>query len=116
MIKKLLLLLLTIFLNSCVVRHGDFTVVSNKLVRLSEFEIDKAERQRRITGQDVQHIIIFFPTSGPPTLDGAMDNAFDEGDGDVMTDATIKSWGWYIPYIYGQQGWSIKGDVVKTRK
>ncbi len=31
-------------------------------------------------------------------------------------DLRIKSWGFYIPYIYGQAGWSVKGDVVKTRK
>jgi hypothetical protein len=116
MTKKILLLLSVLTLNSCVVRHGDFTVISNKLVRLSQFKIDQADRKRNFTGKDVQHIIIFFPTSGQPTLDGAMDNAFDEGEGDVMTDATIKSWGWYIPYIYGQSGWSIKGDVIKTRK
>ena len=103
-------------LSGCVVRHGDFSVVSNKLLRLSEFELDKADRVKGVVGKDVQHMIIIFPTSGPPTIEGAMDDAFEKGGGDVMTDAVIKSWKWYIPYVYGQAAWVIKGDVVKTRK
>ncbi len=102
-------------LTGCVVRHGDFSVASNKLLRLSEFELDKADRAKGVVGKDVQHIVIFFPIGGPPTLEGAMDDALEKGGGDVMTDAVIKSWGWYIPYIYGQGGWSIEGDVLKTR-
>ena len=105
-----------LILSGCMVRHGDFTVMSNKLVRLSEFELEKADRVKGVSGQDIQHIIIFFPTGGPPTLDGALDNAFEKGGGDVMTDAVVSSWGFYIPYIYGQVGWKVEGDVVKTRK
>lgn len=110
------LLLSCIFTSGCVVRHGDFTVLSNKIIRLSEFELDKADRAKGLVGKDVQHIIIFFPTCGPPTLAGALDDAFEKGSGDVMTDAVVHSWAWYIPYIYGQAGWKVKGDVVKTRK
>lgn len=101
--------------SGCVVRHGDFSVVSNKLVRTSGFELGKADRVRGIEGKEITHIIIFFPTGGPPTLEGALDDALEKGGGDVMTDAVITSWSWYIPYLYGQMGWGVKGDVVKTR-
>jgi len=110
------LLLAIVALAGCSVRQGDFTVLSNKLNRLSEFEIDKADRVKNVVGKDVQHIVIFFPIGGPPTLEGAIDNALEKGNGDLMTDAVVSSWGWYIPYIYGQGGWTVKGDVVKTRK
>ena len=66
-------------------------------------------------GEEVTHIIILFPTGGPPTLEGAIDNALRKGKGDVMTDAVVHSWSWYIPYIYSQRGWSVRGDVVRTR-
>ncbi|MHC5066425.1 MAG: hypothetical protein ACYTG5_20920, partial [Planctomycetota bacterium] len=62
----------------------------------------------------VDHIIIVVPT-GQPTLEGAVDNALFNGQGDVLTDASVEHWFWYIPYVYGQAGWSVKGDVVKTR-
>ncbi len=104
------------FLCGCAVRHGDFTVLSNKMVRLSEFELEKADRDKDVVGEDVRHIILFIPTGGPPTLEGALDNAFDKSEGDVMTDAVVSSWGWWVPFIYGQAGWQVKGDVVKTRK
>ena len=110
------IIICSLIVSGCVTRHGDFTVLSNKMIRLSEFELDKAERVKGVVGKNVQHMIIFIPTSGPPTLEGAMDDAFEKGGGDVMTDAVIKSWAWYIPYIYGQAGWEVKGDVVKTRR
>jgi hypothetical protein len=101
-------------LAGCAVRHGDFTVLSNKLTRLSDFEIDKAERNKDIIGKDVQHWILFIPTSGPPTLEDALDQALEIGKGDLMTDAVVRTWGWTI-LLYGQSGWEVKGDVVRTR-
>jgi len=103
-------------LTGCVVNHGDFNVLSNKTIRLSEFELEKADRAKGVVGKDVTHIIIFIPTGSDPRFEEAMDDALEKGGGDVMTDAVVKSWGWYIPYVYGQFGWSVKGDVVKTRK
>jgi predicted small secreted protein len=110
-----LICLSSLILSSCVTRHGDFSVLSNKIVRLSEFELDKADRTKNVVGKDVMHIICFIPTKGNISLEEALDNALEKGDGDVMTDAVIKSYGFYIPYIYGQMGWVVKGDVVKTR-
>lgn len=113
--KVFTVLLLTLFLlPACVVDHGDFTVLSNKLIRTSDFDLSKADRKQGVEGREVDHIIIFIPT-GQPTLEGAVDNALFNGQGDVLTDASVESWGWYIPYIYGQMGWYVKGDVVKTR-
>lgn len=100
----------------CITHHGDFTVASTKLVRLNEFELDKADRVKGIEGEDIAHTIVFVPTKANPTLKTAMDNALDNGRGDVMTDVTIDFIDFYIPFIYGQCGWIVKGDVVKTRR
>ena len=99
----------------CMTHQGDFTVASTKLVRLNEFELDKAGRVKGAEGRDIAHIIVFIPT-GVPNIKTAMDEALVNGGGDVMTDLTIDSYYWYIPYIYGQQGWIVKGDVIKTRR
>ena len=109
-------ILLYLSCTGCTVRHGDFTVLSNKLIRVSEFELDKTNRTKNVVGQQVTHIISFIPTGGPPTLEGAMDDAFRKVGGDVMTDAVVSWWGFYIPYIYGQFGWKVEGDVIKTRR
>lgn len=110
-----LLFLCVFFLNGCVVRHGDFTVLSNKLVKTSGFELEKADRVKSIQGKDVQHIILFIPFGSAPTLEGALDDAFEKGGGDVMTDAVVKTYFVWIPLLYAQSAWVVKGDVVKTR-
>ena len=114
--RSLLLAILTttIAATGCVVRHGDFTVLSSKLVRLSEIELSQEDRVKNVEGRDVGHILIFIPTK-QPTLEDAINNALEKADGDLMTDAVVHSWSWYIPYVYGQAGWKVKGDVVKTR-
>ena len=115
-IGMLIMAMMMALASGCVTRHGDFTVISHKLVRLSEFELDSAERVKGVTGKDIQHIITCIPIGGIPTLYGAMDDAVEKGGGDVMTDASVTAWDWWIPFIYGQKGWSVKGDVVKTRR
>jgi hypothetical protein len=112
----LLLTFCLLLSEGCVVRHGHFTVASTKVFRLSNFELDKASRAKRVEGRDVMHIVCLFPTKGNATIEEAMDRALDQANGDIMTDVVIDSWGFYIPYIFGQQGWSVRGDVVKTRK
>ena len=53
-IYSLLLTILFLF-NGCLIRHGDFTVLSNKLVDVSDFELAKADRVRGNDGKDVRH-------------------------------------------------------------
>lgn len=101
--------------NGCTVRHGDFTVLSNRLIDTHNFDLDVPDRSR-VTGRDIQHIILIVPAGGPPTLEGALDDAFEKSGGDVLTDVVIKSWFFYIPYIYGQSGWKVEGTAIKTRK
>jgi hypothetical protein len=101
-------------LGGCLIRHGDFTVLSSKMIRTSEFELSKADRARGIKGTDIAHIILFIPT-GTPTLEDAINDALDQGGGDVMTDAVVHSWSWWA-LLYGQSGWTVEGDVVRTRK
>jgi len=115
LVKLCCIIMLSFLLCSCSVRHGDFTVLSNKLIDTQAFDLNDTNRHA-VVGKDVQHIIIFIPIGGPPTLEGAIDNALDQSDGDVLTDAVIEAWGFYIPYIYGQAGWKVAGTAVKTRK
>lgn len=99
----------------CVTSQGDFTVMSTKLVNLNQFDLEAADRQRNIVGEDKAHIIIIFPTKLNTNLKTAVDNALEKGGGDVLTDGRLETFGWYIPLIYGQTGWRVRGDVVKTR-
>lgn len=114
--KKILILAAAALISACSVNHGTFTVMSNKIVNVNDFDLDKADKIKNVKGTDRSHIIIFFATKANPNLSDALNDAFRKADGDVMTDVTVTSWGWWIPYIYGQSGWTVEGDVVKTRK
>jgi hypothetical protein len=111
-----IVLLGALLLPGCVIRHGDFTVLSNKLIRTSDFDLSSAEPLGHVVGDDTAHIIVFIPTKAQPTLEGAIDDALRRAGGDVMTDAVVKFRSWYIPLIYGRTGWIVEGDVWRTRK
>jgi hypothetical protein len=80
---------------------------------LSNFDLDKADR-KQASGEDVQPFFLGIPLAGQPSLKQALDQALDQGGGDVMTDVRVKYWNWNI-ILYGEQGWSVNGTVVKTR-
>jgi len=77
--------------------------------------LDKTSRVNNVEGEDVQYFVLFFPTGGPPSVKTAMDRALENGNGDVMRDVRIDSWSFGILGLYGENGWSVRGDVVKTR-
>lgn len=108
--------LVVLLVTGCVARQGDFTVLSDKLVDTKDFDLSTAKKVDHVTGEDKTRIIVFIPTKANPSLEGAIDDALEKGGGDVLTDATVYSFGWYIPYIYGESGWRVEGDVVKTRQ
>jgi hypothetical protein len=115
--KNLLALtMVTVMLPACVINHGDFTVLSNKLFKTTDLHLENAPRQRDVEGTDVAHIICVIPTKVNPSVEAAVDDALMAGNGDVMVNARIESWFFYIPYIYGQEGWSVRGDVIRTQR
>lgn len=94
--------------------RSDFTAISSKNVNLSNMQIDRAKSKGRTSGEDCQHIIILFPTGGPPTLDEALDRALEAKRANILTDAVVEFNSFYIPYIYGQTCWKVEGDAYDT--
>ncbi|MDN5873095.1 MAG: hypothetical protein L0H29_01770 [Sinobacteraceae bacterium] len=102
-------------LAGCAVRQGHFTVLTNQLINTRNFDLSNPVQSRHVVGKDTAQIIVLFPT-GTPTLGGAISNGLQNSGGDVFTNADVSTFSWYIPYIYGQVGWEVSGDSVKTRK
>ncbi len=113
--KTALIALSLLLLPSCVVSHGNFTVLSNKIIDTKSFHVDTNKKMKNATGKDVAHIVFVVPTKANPNLNDALNDVFRNTDSDLMTDVEIKEWFWYVPYIYGQYGWSVQGDALKTR-
>ena len=90
-------------------RLGDFSVVSSRNFDLND---NYVLLEKGVIGEDIQYIILFIPT-GQINIENAVDDALKRVDGDVLTNATIKLKGFYIPYIYGKSGYIVEGDVWK---
>jgi len=96
--------------SGCRTRICDFTVMSTKNIPV-EFA-----RKGQGEGEDVARIIIIIPTKSQPNLKEAIDQAIESRNGDMLLNAKVYMRNWYIPYIYGENGFTVKGDVVSTRE
>jgi hypothetical protein len=99
-------------MEGCSQRIGDFTVISTKNVDLGT---NYVKIKSNGEGKDLKHWIIIFPI-GVPNIKSAIDDSLNQNDGDVIMNAVIESGFWYIPYIYGQSWYAVKGDIYKKAK
>lgn len=74
---KFLSVVSLMLLSACTVNHGDFTVLSNKIVSTQDFDMGTSQRIRNVEGEDMAHMIIIFPT-GTPRLEAALNDAFEK--------------------------------------
>lgn len=112
---NLALILSLFFLTSCYKDHGTFTVLTNRDYDLSNYSKEKTQVLKNIKTKDVGHTYVVVPLKPNPNLSGALSNAFNAADADIMLDTRVESWFWYIPYVYGYQGWRINGNAIKTK-
>lgn len=115
-LKVTALILALVLGTGCVQNQGTFRVLTNRSVQASKIDLDSGQRQRDVEGRAVSHtVLIFFPI-GPGTSPGrALDDALAKGQGDVMTNVTMKRWFWTI-IVYSQSGWSVRGDVLDSTR
>ena len=97
----------------CAVQNH-FTALASKNVNLENMRIDKAASKGMVTGDDCSHIIIIFPTSGPPTLEAAADKAVESVGAQLLADASANFYWFYIPLIYGATCWTVSGEAYDT--
>ena len=75
---------------------------------------DAATVVHGIEVRKVSHVIFWIPSDGqPPTLEEAIYEAVDHGRGDVLVNASVERVAWYVPLVYGEYGWIVRGDVVR---
>ncbi len=100
-----------LFLVGCEQRLGDFTFLSSKNIDLSNLNMEAAEGAPIVEGVDSKPIIFIFET-GVPSLKEATDRAIESGDGTALSDVAIYYSNWYIPLIFGDRKFRVKGKVV----
>ena len=93
-------------------RLGDFTFLSTKNLDLTRFSTEAAEKLPPVTGVDSKPIIIFVNT-GIPSIEEAADRAMAKANAKALTNAVIYNESWYIPYIYGENKFEVRGNPMK---
>lgn len=104
-------LLLGALCSACTIRTADMTVLSTRNVNLDGVNLDALQGQT-VEGTDTAWNVLLIPL-GFPHLEDAVDDALDQGGGDILTDAVVHVGGWW--FIIGQQWITVRGTVVKTR-
>lgn len=111
-LRTTVLLTALLVASGCKTRICDLTVVATQNVELEKVDIDKMPQKKRVIGKDSNFMFLFIPL-GLPSLEDAVEDALEKGDGDLMVDAVVYSKGWW--FLIGQNGIEVRGNVVKTR-
>lgn len=112
--KYLILLIgLLLIFNGCSTRYGMLTIATTKNVNINMQEFEKVADG--VTGNSTKHIIIIIPT-GNPTIEDALEDALKKTKGDLMQNVVIYYKWWYIPYVFGEFKFEIKGDVYRVKQ
>ena len=45
-----------------------------------------------------------------------MDGALRRGAGNLLVDVEVDHWWVFVPFLYGQEGWRVRGDVVRSQE
>ena len=110
---KNILIVIIIIIQGCSQNLGALSVISTKELDMGAYYVKVADNVR---GMGTIHIIVFLPTRFTPiTIEEIVNDALYKTGGDLMTNCSISSFMFYIPYIYGQNKLIIQGDVWKKK-
>ena len=96
--------------------HIRFDALSTQQVPSIGYELEGARRTPDVVAEVMTQTILWIPTNTrPPTLQDAVDAVLHRGGGNVILDAEVEHWWVFVPFLYGQEGWRVRGDVVSAR-
>jgi hypothetical protein len=100
----------------CATTHTRFNALSTQQVPFIGYEFEGARRTPDVVAEVMTQTILWIPTStASPTLQDAVDAVLKRGGGNVIVDAEVDHWWVFVPFLYGQEGWRVRGDVIQTR-
>ncbi|RIL02612.1 MAG: hypothetical protein DCC71_16165 [Proteobacteria bacterium] len=104
-------------LAGCGGTSGRFAALSSQSVYALGYPIEGARIVPDVAAEVVTHTILWIPTrTRPPVLQDAVDAALVRGGGNLMLNAEVEHWWVSVPFLYGQEGWRVRGDVVRSEE
>ncbi len=111
---RLALVALLLTSSGCVT-HSHFEALSTERVPFLGYQLEGARRVPDVTSEVYTQTIFWIPTNTEsPTLQDAIDGALLRGGGNVLVDVDVEHWWVFVPFVYGQEGWRVRGDVVRA--
>ena len=104
--KILLAVFLAIAAAGCSHTVGNFSMISNGPVDLSQKYV-KAEN--KVLGEDVMHIYFLVPTKMFPDVSGALKDALEKECASYLTDATL-TYRWWTLVLFAEFWFEIEGN------
>jgi hypothetical protein len=100
------------------VPHGRFAALTTRPAPSLGFQLeDGGSRTRDVEAVVLSQHFLWVPTrTDPPTLAEAVEEALRRGNGDLLLDVEVDRIFFAVPLIYGQEGWRVRGDVVRSRQ
>jgi hypothetical protein len=97
--------------------HGRFAALTTRTGPALGYQIEGAPRTVGVEAVVLSQHFLWIPTrTDPPTLAEAVEEALYRGNGDLLVDVEVDRLFFSVPLIYGQEGWRVRGDVVRTRR
>jgi len=98
------------------VPHGRFAALTTRPAPSLGFQVDGATRTRDVEAVVLSQHFLWVPTrTHPPTLAEAVELALYRGNGDLLVDVEVDRLFFAVPLFYAQEGWRVRGDVVRSR-
>jgi hypothetical protein len=92
-----------------------FAALSSEPVPALGYPIEGSRLVPDVVSEVRTHTILWIPTNtDAPTLQDAVDGALHRGGGNLLIDVDVEHWWVFVPFLYGQEGWRVRGDVVRS--
>lgn len=105
---------LLVLASGCATR-SHFVALSTNRVPFFGYQLEGARRVRDVEAEVMTQTLLWIPTNTKsPTLQDAVDAALKRGGGNLLVDAEVQHWWVLVPFVYGQEGWRVRGDVVQS--
>ncbi len=99
----------------CTGTIAQFSMVSNREVDVAALAGQVPHRQV-VEGESSRLTqFIIFPTAMYPSIEEAVNEALDKGEGDLLINARVEQEIVWIPYLISVETITVKGTVVNTR-
>ncbi len=92
------------------------SLVSSKTLAVTRINAANLTPRGPARGEDCQHIVVLFPTSGIPTIDEALDRALEPSQANLLMNGTVTYHYFYVPYVYGRSCWTAEGEAYDVRE